>query len=495
MKILLVNPKLIVQRNDPMTTGVVYMPIGLVSLSSVLDAKGYEHNVLDCFGEGINNTRLDNEFLIIGLSNEEIIQKIKNDVPDIVFIYCNQLINHKSVVEIADLLKKNFKNIHSVAIENTQAVTAYNIEKVSDELLNSGFDTVLAGDPEIVVLRFLKFLENNEVASELPNGLYSSKYFSPGRYVIEDLEDMPTPSWHRIPLESYWGLRFAHGPQSAYRYLPLHTSRGCPYPCKFCVIPSTTLRKWKSKSPTKVVNEIKYLQEKYGVSEFHIEDLDPTVNDKRTKEICELIILSGLKINWKIVAGTKVETIKSVKTIRLMAESGCTYISISPESGSPRVLKSMAKPFNIERARLIISACNKFNIKTQACFVIGFPGEEDSDRLLTYKLVIDLAKRGLDEIAVFIVSPVPGSDIYGSLTGYTNLSQLNFTPTWRDDYSTLVKFRLKLYLTFVGLKIIYHPVKILIQCKNFLLKNFETKMEMVPFKFLSYKYREFKVSK
>ena len=29
------------------------------------------------------------------------------------------------------------------------------------------------------------------------------------------------------------------------KYLPLLTSRGCPYPCKFCVIVETNNRKWR----------------------------------------------------------------------------------------------------------------------------------------------------------------------------------------------------------------------------------------------------------
>ena len=50
--------------------------------------------------------------------------------------------------------------------------------------------------------------------------------------------------------------------------------------------------------------------------------------------ICSEIIKRNLNISWKIVAGTKVESIKKEQTVDLMAKSGCKYISISQESGS-----------------------------------------------------------------------------------------------------------------------------------------------------------------
>ena len=154
------------------------------------------------------------------------------------------------------------------------------------------------------------------------------------------------------------------------------SSRGCPYPCNFCVIPQTNERKWRSRSPDNVVKEIEYFRENLDIDEFHFEDLNPTVNDNRTKELCNLIIKKNLKITWKIVAGTKVESIKDFETVKLLKESGCNYISISPESGSKDLMKEINKPFNYEHAIKIIKEMKKNKIFSQACFVIGYPGEK-----------------------------------------------------------------------------------------------------------------------
>jgi hypothetical protein len=120
--------------------------------------------------------------------------------------------------------------------------------------------------------------------------------------------------------------------------------------------------------------------------------------------------------------------------------------------------------------------------------VLGFPGEEESDLGKTWDLVHDLTQKGVDEIALFIITPVPGSAIYGEIEGYASLSEMNFTPTWRDDYQALSRFRLRLYAHFLWWKLRYHPLKVLRQPFNFIRRRYETKMEMVPYRALKLKW-------
>ncbi len=83
---------------------------------------------------------------------------------------------------------------------------------------------------------------------------------------------------------------------------------------------------------------------------------------------------------------------------------------------------------------------------------------------------------------------MPGSAIYEQLQGYKSLSELNFSPTWREDYQRLSRFRLRLYARFLLWKLRYHPLKLLRQPVNFLRRRFETKMEMVPYRAMVLKW-------
>ena len=423
--------------------------------------------------------------LIFGADINEVDQNILKNA-NCFFVYANQVANHLSVIRIIKYLKENFNTKPVIVLENSQAVTAYSLSVIRNEFLNIGCDYIIVGDLEKSALQLYNNLNQKEKIQNI-QGIISKEFVNDKINFVENLDSLHFPAWEDFPLENYWELGYSHGPISNKKYLPILTSRGCPYPCNFCVVPKTNERKWRSRTPNNMLNEIKFWQNKLGITEFHFEDLNPTVNDKRTKEFCKLLIKENIKIEWKIVAGTKVESIKDDETIELLSRAGCKYISISPESGSKQVMQNINKPFNYQHALKSVKKMNEQKIFTQACFIIGYPEEKKVDLIQTRKMIFDLTKRGIDEIAVFIITPIPGSSIYGKFEGFSTLSNLTFTPTWRKDYKKLYKERLIMYFIFLCTKLIFHPIKMFKQIVNFFRKRFDTKMEMVPFKVLRLK--------
>lgn len=460
------------------------MPIGLAYAAAALRQAGHAIKVIDAFAAQPRQISLEGKFYRLGLRDDEVVAQIPKDAIAIV-VYAINLTNHIAMTGIVGALKNAYPDVPVVILENTQAVTAYSLGMVAEDLYNAGADYLLTGEGDKTIVQLNEALErgDKDLLREI-GGLKSPSFQNPASEFISKngLDELPYPAWDLFPLQNYWDLRFAHGPQSTSRYLPLLTSRGCPYPCTFCVVPATNNQKWRERSAKSVVDEIEFYVSNFDVLEFHIEDLDPTILNQRTRDICEEIILRGLEIDWKIVAGTKVETIRDEDTVDLMAQAGCTYISISPETGSPRLLKEMRKPFNLKHAVKLVKRMNRVGIRSQACFVLGYPGETQEDLQMTWELVRDLTRQGVDEIALFIITPVPGSAIYDQLGGYDNLSELNFSPAWRGDYKELSRFRLRLYIRFLLWKLRYHPLKLLRQPFNFLRRKFETKMEMVPYR-------------
>jgi radical SAM superfamily enzyme YgiQ (UPF0313 family) len=488
--IALINPNLVAQSNDLFTTGIVYMPITLAYVAASLRKAGIAVKVIDAFGQKTHCVRKKGNFLFLGLNYDEIVEQIPPDTLS-VFIYAINLTSHLSTIGIIKAIRQARPNLPIVVLENTQSVTAYALRLVEKEFYEAGADYILTGESDYTAVQLVKNLQDGSAVKEANRDLdkMNSQNCSDltDKTVIE-LDSLPFPAWDLFPLENYWKLRFAHGPQTKKRYLPLLTSRGCPYPCRFCVIPNTNNQKWRGRSAKNVVDEIEYSLHKYNVREFHIEDLNPTVSDARIREICNEILKRRLNVIWKIVAGTKAETIRSEETVKLMAKSGCRYISISPETGSSRLLKLMRKPFDLNHTILLVKQMHRAGIRSQACFVLGYPGENKDDLRMTQDLVQELTKYGVDEIALFIVTPVPGSAIYEHFSGYQSLSELNFTPVWRKDYRFLSHFRMNLYMRFLLWKLRYHPLKIIRQPFNFLRRRFETKMEMIPYKALVFKW-------
>lgn len=484
-RVALVNPSLIAQRGDPFTTGIVYMPIGLAYLAAVIRRDTIPVQVVDAFGERPTSASRDGNYLVFGLSADETVDRIAPST-SLIVVYANALVNHVATIALISALARRRPDVTIVVLENTQAVTAYALRPVANEFFDAGAQFLLTGGSERSGLRLVHaLLEGSEPAAEIPGVITSNSYVEPDR-VIDDLDALPLPAWDLFPLQRYWGLRYAHGPVSTGRYLALQTSRGCPYPCTFCVVPATNARKWRGRSPAAVVEEMVQLAQRFSLREFHIEDLNPTISDERMRGISLELLRRKLDFRWKIVAGTKVETIKDETTLELMARAGCRYISISPETGSPAILQKIQKPFDVDHAIRLIRAMTALGIYSQACFVLGFPGETSDDRDMTRALVHRLTRAGVDEIALFIVTPVPGSAIFTALSGYPSLSALTFSPTWRTDFAELNSFRLGLYRDFLMWKLRYHPLKILPQPIRFLMRRFQTKMEMTPYRAARY---------
>ena len=143
-------------------------------------------------------------------------------------------------------------------------------------------------------------------------------------------------------------------------------------------------------------------------------------------------------------------------------------------------MKSIAKPFNYEHALKSVKKMNDEKIFTQACFIVGYPGETDADLKKTKKMVFDLTRRGIDEIAVFIISPMPGARIYSNFK--VDIQNISFSPAWRKDYKRLSLIRLYWYFNFLVLKTFFHPISILLSIHRFITTDFELKMELAPFR-------------
>lgn len=477
MKITLINPPLISQPNDP-HTGIIYMPFMMAYLSSYLKKKNYLVQIVDAFGEAPDSIRKMGIRQIQGLKTNQILGRIDLDTK-VIFIYFCGVVASLVIKEIVKEVKKAFPRIICVLFENSQAVTGISLRHEPEQFLNLGVDVILYGEPEKTSEMLIESINNKTPFPEKDGFIFykdgTNLFKGDGIPLNKNLDDLPFPDWSSFPLENYWSIGYAHGPMKN-PYLTLLTSRGCPLPCAFCVVPSLNNKRWRARSAENVVNEIEYFNHSLGISDFHIEDVNPTVSSDRIVKLCKEILDRGLKVDWKFVSGTKIETMK-IDTIPLLAKAGCRFISFSPETGSARLLKTMKKPFNYDLAYDMTKLMHKTGIFSQACFILGFPGENQEDIKETSKYIRKLTFAGVDEIAIFIVTPIPGTAIFDEIKGYEDFSQLTFSPTWRKDYKYLRRQRLRLYIMFIILKGILYPHKIIRHLINIPKGHFDTKLE------------------
>ena len=483
MKVTIINPPLVSQKNDP-HTGIIFMPFMMAYLSSFLKSCGVDVQVIDAFGEKIFNFRYEGGGKQVqGMELDEIVDLIDTDA-EVVFIHFLGVVVYQEIEKILKKIRSRRGELRCVLFENSQAVTAFSIKNDAQKLIDLGFDALLYGEPELTAKKLLDCYEKNEVLPQEDGYIFRKEngelFVGKNILLIKNLDELPLPDWGAFPIKNYWSIGYAHGPFEG-PYLPIITSRGCPLACRFCVVPSMNNRIWRKRSPENVVDEMEVFLNKFGVREFHIEDVNATPSDRRIREICEKIIQRNLKLNFKFVSGTKIEDIK-IETISLLARAGCSYISFSPETGSERLLEKMNKKFDFELALKMVAEMHRCGIKSQACFILGFPEETDEDRLLTRDYMIRLTRVGLDEIAQFIVTPIPGTAIFSAFSGYENYSELTFSPKWRKDYDELHRVRINNYRLFFFNKLLFYPSQVLLMSWNIVRGRFRTKMEQALFR-------------
>src|SRR3989304_3235443 len=99
MTVALINPNLVFQRNDPFTTGIVYMPISLAYAAAALRQAGHMVKVIDAFAERPRQSRKEGKFVRLGLRDDEVIAQLPEDAL-LAVVYAINLTNHLATVSL-----------------------------------------------------------------------------------------------------------------------------------------------------------------------------------------------------------------------------------------------------------------------------------------------------------------------------------------------------------------------------------------------------------
>jgi radical SAM superfamily enzyme YgiQ (UPF0313 family) len=469
-------------------TGIPFMPHMAAYLASALRDLGCQVRVVDCFGEDSSNVEKIDSFYFFGLSNHLVFEKLDKNC-SIVFVYCRTIEDLISTQLICKFLRMQNPKLTIVLFENIQTVNSFSLKEIVKEMVPMLADIAVMGEPEVRAATLVKAITelDQEKLIKIPGIAF---FDDKAKKIIvtnsepfnKNLDSLSMPAWDLFCLEGYWNVNFGHAPtKKNSRFLPLLTSRGCPYRCTFCVSPAINPT-WRYRSPINVVNEIEHFYRELQITDFHVSDLDPTISDSRIQAISTLLVDKNLPITWKIAQGTKIETIKSTKTLDLMKKAGCVFFSFSPETGSEKLLEIMNKKFDKKHANTLVKHMSQIGMRTQACFIAGVPGESWKDRLKTISYIISLVSSGVDEIAMTIFTPIPGAELSKSISGFNHYSELTHSPKWRSDYFQVNLFRYLSYLVFFTCKLT-KPKKVFREFYSIVNLNFETKMEMSLYKF------------
>ncbi|MCI0409304.1 MAG: radical SAM protein [Acidobacteria bacterium] len=194
------------------------------------------------------------------------------------------------------------------------------------------------------------------------------------RPAVSDLDLLPHPAAH---YESFGVDRFA-------QFEFLITSRGCPARCTFCSTPEFWGTRLRYRSVDHVLDELRFLQERFGHTTVSFRDDTFTVDKKRTIELCQRILASGLHLLWD--CQSRVNAIDEERLL-WMRRAGCQHIQYGVESGSRSILDKLNKGIQLEQVIRACALTRKVGMDLSLYLITGVQGESEEDTQATLRLI------------------------------------------------------------------------------------------------------------
>ncbi|MHA2170294.1 MAG: B12-binding domain-containing radical SAM protein [Candidatus Hodarchaeales archaeon] len=430
MKILLLVPP-INQDNSISKYQLAFLnftapPLGLGYIAAVLEENGYTKIKI-----------LDSQAL--GITPETYRKYLKRYAPD--FLGIQSLTpNFKPALEAARIAKE--ENVPIVALGG------YHPTAMPDEslLLSKGnVDLVFRGEAEFSVLEFVQKYEEGQDWRDI-NGisyLNSIPQHNPPAPLIKDLDKLPLPSRHLLPMEKYKIFG------SAFPATSIITSRGCPFSCDFCSVSAFYGAKWRPRSPEKIAEEIRFLREVMDIKATAFVDDLFFISDKRVKRLSHH--LSKIKdIYWG--ATTRADK-GSLELLSMMRKAGCRLVFVGVESGSQLILDQIHKQTSLKQIETYFDNVKKARMDSLASVSFGFPGE--TKRTIT-ETVNWIVNRLDPSLALFtLATPYPGTEFYKQMLKEGKIKEHDYSKynlffpitelsgLSRDEVKTLTKWAYK----------------------------------------------------
>jgi radical SAM superfamily enzyme YgiQ (UPF0313 family) len=240
---------------------------------------------------------------------------------------------------------------------------------------HSGADHVATGPAEDFILRLVGDFTGFSV-----NPVFDS----------DDLDTYPYPAFEL---------------QSKITYIPLLTSRGCPFKCKYCA--SHVLNsKRMLRSPRSVVEEIGYWHDKYNVKNFAFYD-DALLIDAHAHvvPVLEGVIRAGVKVGFHTPNAIHIREITR-QTAHLMYRAGFKTLRLGLETAAFENRKELDRKVTAEEFKRAVNRLKEAGFQRHqigAYLLAGLPGQE----LRTLEDSIDTVKQGGITPILAHYSPIP----------------------------------------------------------------------------------------
>jgi anaerobic magnesium-protoporphyrin IX monomethyl ester cyclase len=364
-------------------------PLSLAYLAAALQEEGVEVRIMD--------------HLVSKYSPEKLRRELDQFKPDIVGATCVTL-NYPTASRIMRVCKNYDPKIVTM-LGGPHATFA-----LKETLLKAPWiDLIVTGEGDRTLIELVRTIKKGGDYHSIPGIAFRSNgkvVKTEPRPLIEDLNELPLPARHLLPLSKYRALDAP---------CTVITSRGCPFKCIFCSGPRLFGRRVRFRKPELVLDEIEQINKVFGFTKINIVDDTFTLNERHAKAICEGIMKRNLKIEWNVFA--RADTV-NLEMLSLMREAGCEWLLYGAESGNPEILKTIKKGTTPDTIREGTRIATEAGIKVFNSFIFGLPGETPETARQTMDFAHELDEKYGAKYGFHILSPLPGTELYDNPEDY-----------------------------------------------------------------------------
>lgn len=388
MRVILIHPSAFDLYGKWEDSVGVWPPLGISYIASFLEKHGHTVKIIDANAEHKDIPT--------------VVSEIKAFGPDII-----------GITSVTVLIVPSFKLAKAIKSAMNVPIVMGGPHPATvplDTMQNEDVDFVVRGEGEYTMLELLRCLEQGE-GFEKVKGLFFKKegriIENPPRELIEDLDTLPWPAFHLLPIERYKTRSYSDNGRP---WVSMCGSRGCPSLCNFCAAPVIHGRKPRFRSPENIVEEMKHLRDKYGIGNITFVDSTLNINKEKTIQLCRLIMAGKVNVEWQCEARV---SSADEESLNYMYRSGCRLVAFGIESGDEKILKIIKKGITPQQALRAVKAAKKAGMMVLTSFIFGHFGETRE----TAKRTIDFAiKLNANISFFFILTPFPGTEVYEELT-------------------------------------------------------------------------------
>ena len=215
-------------------------------------------------------------------------------------------------------------------------------------------------------------------------------------------EDVGTPTWDGLPLQSYLSLLDMLNPMhrlwSDGRWNKLTVAHGCYWKkCSFCDVSLDYISRYETASAATLVDRMERIVAETGQTGFHF--VDEAAPPKALKALAQEIIRRKLQVTWW--GNIRFEKTFTPALAELLAQSGCIAMSGGLEVASDRLLALMQKGVTVAQVARVTRGFADAGILVHAYLMYGFPTQTVQDTVDALEYVRQLFENGCIQSGFF----------------------------------------------------------------------------------------------